>query len=98
MNAREQCPRDTTGQNSQAMGELKPDQIPAWRKEASALVKELLAIGSCWERESQVFLRKVAMEGHTSVKGRAAQIGLDGWRGEKKTQSWAGGGLDGEEG
>lgn len=68
MNAREQCPQDTTGQNSQAVCELKPDQIPGWRREALALVKELLAIGSCGERESQVFFRKVAMGGHTFVK------------------------------
>lgn len=98
MNAREQCLQDTMGQNSQAVYELKPDPIPGWRREASALVKEILAIGSCWARESQVFFKNVAMEGHTTVKVWAAQIGLDGWREEKKTQSWADGGVDGEQG
>lgn len=66
-----QCPQDTMGQNSQAMCELKQDKIPAWRREVPALVKELLGIGSCWERESQVFFKNVVMGGSATLQWKA---------------------------
>ena len=48
----------TKAVTAQTLHRLKPDKIPALKREmskATSLTKKLLAIGTCWEREDLLF-------------------------------------------
>lgn len=92
---RKQCLPDPTGQqhiriysnwdsmHKSYLPQLKPDNIPSWRGWAStpSPSKGGLAIDSCWEWESQLFVRcslSDSSEACASQKMSAVQVGLGG--------------------